>query len=31
MPKGDYTFQKDDHIVVIGKSSDVFKLSAKTN
>lgn len=25
-----YTFRKDDHIVVIGKSSDVFHLSAKT-
>ena len=31
MPKGDYVFQEGDHIVVIGKSEDVFKLSAKTN
>ncbi|MDD6183663.1 MAG: TrkA family potassium uptake protein [Lachnospiraceae bacterium] len=29
-PGGNYIFQKDDHIVVIGKSSDVFSLSAKT-
>ena len=27
-PGADYEFQRDDHIVVIGKSSDVFKLSA---
>lgn len=27
---GAYTFQEKDHIVVIGKSSDVFKLSSKT-
>lgn len=31
MPLGDYIFKKDDHIVVIGKSSDVFRLSAMTN
>lgn len=31
VPPGDYTFQENDHIVVIGKSSDVFKLSALTN
>lgn len=31
MPKGDYVFREGDHIVVIGKSDDVFKLSAKTN
>lgn len=31
MPHGDYCFHEDDHIVVIGKSQDVFKLSAKTN
>lgn len=31
MPKGDYVFQEGDHIVVIGKSEDVFKLSARTN
>lgn len=29
-PGPDYIFQKDDHIVIIGKSSDVFKLSSKT-
>ena len=28
-PTGNYTFCKDDHIVVIGKLSDVFKLTAK--
>lgn len=28
-PTGNYVFCKDDHIVVIGKSSDVFKLTAK--
>lgn len=31
MPLGDYVFKREDHIVVIGKSSDVFKLSAMTN
>ena len=30
MPGGNYVFKEDDHIVVIGKSSDVFRLSAKT-
>lgn len=30
VPGGNYIFQERDHIVVIGKSSDVFKLSAKT-
>jgi len=29
LPGGDYEFAADDHLVVIGKSSDVFKLSAK--
>ncbi len=29
LPGGDYVFAADDHLVVIGKSSDVFKLSAK--
>lgn len=29
LPGGDYVFEADDHLVVIGKSSDVFKLSAK--
>lgn len=28
-PAGNYVFRKDDHIVVIGKSSDVFQLTAK--
>ena len=28
-PAGNYVFCKDDHIVVIGKPSDVFKLTAK--
>lgn len=31
LPHGNYRFQEQDHIVVIGKSQDVFKLSAKTN
>lgn len=31
MPGGDYLFESDDHIVVIGKSKDVFRLSAKTD
>ncbi len=31
MPHGNYVFREGDHIVVIGKSSDVFKLSARTN
>lgn len=31
MPLGNYRFRPSDHIVVIGKSADVFKLSAKTN
>lgn len=31
MPHGDYVFKENDHIVVIGKSADVFKLSSKTN
>ncbi len=31
MPHGIYRFQPGDHMVVIGKSTDVFKLSAKTN
>lgn len=30
VPAGDYVFQPDDHIVVIGKSTDVFQLSAQT-
>jgi trk system potassium uptake protein TrkA len=29
-PMPDYTFREDDHIFVLGKSRDVFKLSAKT-
>lgn len=29
-PGPDYRFQQDDHIVVIGKSTDVFKLTART-
>ncbi len=29
MPGAEYTFEKDDHLVVIGKSSDVFKLTVK--
>ncbi len=29
VPGIDYTFTKDDHIVVIGKSSDVFKFTSK--
>lgn len=29
MPGADYVFNRDDHIVVIGKASDVFKLTAK--
>lgn len=31
MPLGDYVFKEKDHIVVIGKSGDVFQLSAMTN
>lgn len=30
MPSGNYRFQADDQIVVIGRSEDVFKLSAQT-
>ncbi|MCI6858600.1 MAG: TrkA family potassium uptake protein [Eubacterium sp.] len=30
VPGGHYTFKENDHIVVIGKSNDVFKLSSKT-
>lgn len=29
MPAADYCFNKEDHIMVIGKSKDVFKLTAK--
>ena len=29
MPGAEYTFERDDHLVVIGKSSDVFKLTVK--
>lgn len=29
MPGADYVFQKEDHMVVIGRSGDVFKLTAK--
>lgn len=29
MPAGDYKFAPNDHIIVIGKSTDVFRLSAK--
>lgn len=28
-PGGDYCFQKDDHIVVIGESSNIFKIAGK--
>ena len=28
-PDGNYIFQKDDHLVVIGKGEDVFRLSAR--
>lgn len=31
MPLGTYVFKAEDHIVVIGKSSDVFRLSSMTN
>lgn len=31
VPGGAYAFKKEDHIVVIGKSTDVFKLSAQTD
>lgn len=31
MPQGNYVFKPEDHIVVIGKSSDVFRLSSMTN
>ena len=30
MPAGDFIFRDNDHIIVIGKSTDVFRLSAKT-
>lgn len=30
MPSADYTFCAGDHVVVMGKAEDVFKLSAKT-
>jgi trk system potassium uptake protein TrkA len=30
MPGPTYTFKEEDHLMVIGKSSDVFKLSART-
>lgn len=29
LPGGDYVFSNDDHLVVIGKSSDVFKLTSR--
>ena len=29
LPGGDYIFTSDDHLVVIGKSSDVFKITTK--
>ena len=29
MPGADYVFQKNDHVVVMGKSSDVFKVAGK--
>ena len=29
-PEGDYVFKEGDHVVVIGKSSDVFKVSKET-
>ena len=28
-PGADYTFRPDDHIMIIGKQSDVFKLTEK--
>jgi trk system potassium uptake protein TrkA len=28
-PSADYMFRHEDHVVVIGKSSDVFKLTGK--
>ncbi len=31
VPQGNYVFKAEDHIVVIGKSSDVFRLSSLTN
>ncbi len=31
LPGGDYIFDKDDHIIVIGKPSDVFRLTSKTD
>ncbi|MEI3300627.1 MAG: hypothetical protein V8R67_08235 [Eubacterium sp.] len=30
MPAGNYVFGPEDHIVVIGKSTDVFQLSSQT-
>ncbi len=30
-PEGKYAFQKDDHIIVIGKAEDVFKISDKAS
>ena len=30
IPGADYVFDADDHIIVIGKSSDVFKIASKT-
>ena len=30
IPGADYVFRADDHIIVIGKSSDVFRIAAKT-
>jgi len=30
MPGSDYEFVKDDHLIVIGKSSDVFKITSKS-
>lgn len=30
MPGADYIFKEDDHVVVIGRSSDVFKIAART-
>ena len=30
MPSPNYVFRENDHIIVIGKSSDVFKLTSLT-
>jgi trk system potassium uptake protein TrkA len=30
LPGADYIFKQDDHIIVVGKPTDVFKITAKT-